>query len=141
MSSAATGTTDKEALVAIVKDMSKSMTGARSTSQWAEDALWFDIPPFASRGIPPAVTMFDKAFSNFESYESDFLETSVVVSGDMGIVCTIQRLTIALKNGNTQTLLVRETDCFEKRDERWQLIHQHASVPTGGEWDGKVITA
>ena len=85
--------------------------------------------------------MFDKAFSNFESYESDFLETSVVVSGDMGIVCTIQRLTIALKNGNTQTLLVRETDCFERRDDRWQLIHQHASVPAGGEWDGKVITA
>ena len=141
MSSAATATADKEALVAIVKDMSKSMTGSRSTSQWAEDALWFDIPPFASRGIPPAVTMFDKAFSNFESYESDFLQTDVVVNGDMGIVCTIQRLAIALKNDNSQTLLVRETDCFERRDGEWKLIHQHASVPAGGEWDGSITTA
>jgi hypothetical protein len=23
----------------------------------------------------------------------------------------------------------------------WKLIHQHASVPSGGDWDGKVITA
>ena len=27
---------------------------------WAKDALWFDIPPFASRGIPPAIKMFDR---------------------------------------------------------------------------------
>jgi hypothetical protein len=37
-------------------------------------------------------------------------------------------------------LLVRETDCFEKCDNKWQLIHQHASVPSGGEWDGKIVT-
>lgn len=85
--------------------------------------------------------MFDKAFANFQSYKADFLETSAVVNGNMGIVCTIQRLNIVLKNGDTRLLLVRETDCFEMRDERWQLIHQHASVPAGGEWDGEVITA
>jgi hypothetical protein len=36
---------------------------------------------------------------------------------------------------------VRETDCFEKRDNKWQLIHQHASLPAGGDWDGRIITA
>jgi hypothetical protein len=48
--------TDKETLVSIVKGMTESMTGAQSTRHWAEDALWFDIPPFASRGIQPALT-------------------------------------------------------------------------------------
>ena len=48
---------DKEALVAIVKEMSESMTGAQSTKHWAKDALWFDIPAFASRGIQPALKM------------------------------------------------------------------------------------
>jgi hypothetical protein len=28
--------------------------------------------------------MFDKAFSNFQSYEADFLETDTVVNGNMG---------------------------------------------------------
>ena len=37
---------DKEALISIVREMTESMTGAQSTRHWAEDALWFDIPPF-----------------------------------------------------------------------------------------------
>lgn len=39
---------DKETLVSIVKEMTESMTGAQSTRHWADDALWFDIPPFAT---------------------------------------------------------------------------------------------
>ena len=36
---------DKEIVVSIIKEMTESMTGAQSTRHWAEDALWFDIPP------------------------------------------------------------------------------------------------
>jgi ketosteroid isomerase-like protein len=132
---------DAETLVAIVKEMAESMTGAQSTKHWADDALWFDIPPFASRGVPPALQMFDKVFGSFKSTKVDILETDTFVNGDMGIVCTIQRVNVALKSGDKKVLLVRETDCFERQDGDWQLIHQHASVPSGGEWDGKIITA
>ena len=131
---------DKEALLAIVKEMSESMTGAQSTKHWASDALWFDIPAFASRGVSPAMAMFDKVFGSFASCKVDILSTDIVVNGTMGIVCTVQRINVVLKNGDTKTLMARETDCFEKRDNEWQLIHQHASVPAGGEWDGKIIT-
>jgi ketosteroid isomerase-like protein len=132
---------DRAALISIVKEMSESMTGAQSTKHWADDALWFDIPPFASRGLKPAIEMFDKVFGSFQSCNTDILETEVFLNGNMGIVCTIQRVNVVLKSGNKKRLLVRETDCFEKRDTKWQLIHQHASVPAGGEWDGSVITA
>ncbi|MGH7616245.1 MAG: YybH family protein [Gemmatimonadaceae bacterium] len=132
---------DKAALIKIVKEMSESMTGAQSTKHWADDALWFDIPPFASRGIQPALAMFDKVFGGFRSCDVDILETDVVANGDMGVVSTIQRVSVVLKNGASKVLLVRETDCFERRDDTWQLFHQHASVPSGGEWDGTIITA
>jgi ketosteroid isomerase-like protein len=131
---------DKKALVAIVKEMSESMTGAQSTKHWARNALWFDIPAFASRGVAPASRFFDKVFAGFQSCKVDFLETETVVSGTMGIVCTVQRVNVVLKNGTAKTMVVRETDCFERRDDEWQLIHQHASVPAGGEWDGKIVT-
>ena len=131
---------DKEALVSIVKEMSESMTGAQSTKHWAKDALWFDIPAFASRGVQPALKFFDKVFGSFQSCKVDILEMDTVVNGNMGFVCTIQKVNVVLKNGETKRLLVRETDCFEKRDGEWQLVHQHASVPAGGEWDGKIIT-
>ena len=131
---------DRATLIKIVKEMSESMTGAQSTKHWAEDALWFDIPPFASRGIQPALAMFDKVFGGFRSCDVDILETDVVVNGDMGVVCTIQRVSVVLKNGASKVLIARETDCFERRGDAWQLFHQHASVPSGGEWDGTITT-
>jgi ketosteroid isomerase-like protein len=131
---------EKEAIMSIVKEMADSMTGAQSTRHWAEDALWFDIPAFASRGIAPALKFFDKVFGSFESCKVTLLEKDVFVNGHMGVACTVQRVNVVLKNGAAKTMVVRETDCFEKRDGAWQLIHQHASVPTGGEWDGKIVT-
>jgi ketosteroid isomerase-like protein len=132
---------DREILTSIVKEMAESMTGAQSTKHWAEDALWFDIPAFASRGIQPALKMFDRVFSGFKSCNIDILEEDVTINGDMGIVCTIQRVNIVLKSGDTKQALVRQTDCFERRGGEWLLIHEHASFPAGGEWDGKIITA
>ena len=132
---------DREILTSIVNEMTESMTGAQSTKHWAEDALWFDIPPFASRGIPPALKMFDRVFSGFKSCKIDILEEDVTINGDMGIVCTIQRVNIVLKSGDTKQALVRQTDCFERRSGEWLLIHEHASFPSGGDWDGKIITA
>ena len=132
---------DKDILLSIVKEMSESMTGTQSTRHWADDALWYDIPAFASKGVEPALRFFDKVFGNFRSCKVEILEVETVVNGNMGIVCTIQKVNVVLKNGDTKVLLVRETDCFEKRDGEWKLIHQHASVPSGGEWNGKIITA
>ena len=131
---------DKETLVSIVKAMTESMTGAQSTRHWAEDALWFDIPPFASRGIQPALKFFDKVFGSFQSCKIDLLETDAVVTGNMGLVYTIQRVNVVLKTGDAKRMVVRETVCFEKRDGQWKLIDQHASVPAGGDWDGKITT-
>lgn len=90
---------DKETLVSIVKEMTESMTGAQSTRHWADDALWFDIPPFASRGVQPALKFFDRVFGGFQSCKVDVLETDVVVNGDMGLVCTIQKVNVVLTTG------------------------------------------
>lgn len=131
---------DRESIIAIVKEMAESMTGAQSTRHWAADALWFDIPPFASKGIAPAVSMFDRVFSTFESCKVEILDMDVMLNGNMGIVCTVQRTNIVLKNGDARQVVSRQTDCFEQRDNEWQLIHQHASIPAGGDWDGTIIT-
>jgi ketosteroid isomerase-like protein len=77
----------------------------------------------------------------FRSCDIDILEGDLTINGDMGIVCTIQRVHIVLKNGDTKRALVRQTDCFERRGGEWKLIHEHASFPAGGEWDGKITMA
>ena len=132
---------DKEAILSIVKEMAESMSGAQSTRHWAADVLWFDIPPFASKGVQPALKMFDRVFGTFESCKVDLLETEVMLNGNMGIVCTVQDVNIVLKDGGTRHVMARQTDCFEKRGDEWQLIHQHASVPAGGDSDSTITTA
>ena len=131
---------DRETIIAIVREMAESMTGAQSTRHWASNVLWFDIPPFASRGVGPARKLFDETFAKFESCTVDILELDVVVNGDMGIACTVQSTNIVLKGGATRHVMARQTDCFERRENGWVLIHQHASVPAGGEWDGQITT-
>ena len=84
---------------------------------------------------------FDKVFGSFQSCKVEILETDVVVNGDVGVVSTIQRVSVVPKTGDAKHLVVRETDCFERRNGAWKLIHQHASVPARGEWDGQVTTA
>ena len=93
---------DKNILTGIVREMAASMTGAQSTKHWADDALWFDIPAFASKGVKPALKMFDRVFSGFKSCECDILEEEVTINGDMGIVCTIQKVNIVLKSADTK---------------------------------------
>jgi hypothetical protein len=71
----------------------------------------------------------------------DYVILDKIGAGGMGLVCTIQSVSVVLKTGDAKRLVVRETDCIEKRNGEWKLIHQPASVPSGGEWDGKVATA
>jgi ketosteroid isomerase-like protein len=80
-------------------------------------------------------------FGSFQSCKVDILEMDAVVNGNMGFVDTIQSVNVVLKTGDAKRLLAREADCFERRSGEWKLIHQHASVASGGDWDGKVTTA
>jgi ketosteroid isomerase-like protein len=131
---------DKEAVIAIIKEMAESMTGAQSTKHWAEDTIWFDIPAFASKGIKPALQFFDKAFSGLKSFKIDILEMETVVNGNMACVFMVQRFNTVSKDGAVnEPFLVRQTDCFEKRNGEWKVIHEHTSVPQGSEWDGKIV--
>lgn len=132
---------DKEILIAMVVAMTKSTSGLESTKYWAPDALWFDIPPFASRGVQPAIKKFDSTFSNFKSCEISIFHIDTFLGQDSGVVCTIQKAEVVLVNGVRKTLLLRETDCFKKdENNQWVLIHQHTSVPNGENWDGIIVT-
>ena len=132
---------DKETIIAIVKEMAGSMSGEQSTRYWAEDTIWFDIPAFASKGIKPAAQFFDKAFDGLKSCKIDILEMETIVNGDMGVVMMVQRISTVSKNGTVnKPLMVRQTNCFERRNGEWKVIHEHTSAPKGtDEWDGKIV--
>jgi len=130
---------EKKILLSLVEEMSKSMSGAQSTKDWAENALWFDVAPFASKGIKPAINEFDAAFSTLSSFEVTILSSDVFFHEELAIVATIQSWNITTRDGIVQEpLWIRQTDCFEKQDGLWKVIHQHTSTPTSPNWDGKI---
>jgi ketosteroid isomerase-like protein len=120
--------------------MAESVTGAQSTKHWAEDALWFDIPPVAVKGKEKSCEVFENAFRQLQSIKVEMLSAEVFINGDMGVMCSVQRWSIVDKNSTESVLMVRQTNCFERRNSEWKLIHQHDSIPAGGNWDGKIIT-
>lgn len=131
---------DKGILISMVKEMAESFTGKQSTKNWADNALWFDIPPIAVRGKEKSCEIFENAFRQLKSIKVEILSTDVFINGNMGIVCTVQRWNSVLKDGTVNPAsLIRQTNCFERKNGFWKLIHQHDSMPAGGTWDGQII--
>jgi ketosteroid isomerase-like protein len=65
----------------------------------------------------------------------------IAINGDMACVFSVQRITTTNKDGTVnKPLIARQTDCFEKRNSEWKVIHEHTSVPKGADWDGKITT-
>lgn len=132
---------DKNILISMVNEMAQSFTGEKSTQHWADEALWFDIPPMAVRGKLKSCEIFEKAFRQLQSIKVEILSTDIFINGDIGIVCTIQQWNSVLKDGTiNEASLVRQTNCFERTNGVWKLIHQHDSIPAGDGWDGKILS-
>ena len=131
----------KEILIAMVKDMTTSMTGKQSTKNWAENVLWFDVA-FASKGIKPARKKFDDDFGELASCDIEILSYDIFINGDMAVICSIQEMRTVNKDGTVnKPIIVRQTDCFEKQNDVWKIIHEHLSIPASeGDWDGTFTT-
>jgi ketosteroid isomerase-like protein len=130
---------DKQAILSIVEEMSKSMSAEQSTKHWADDALWFDVPPFASKGLVPARKQFDTEFAKVSSFVVEIVSADTFINGDMAVVCTVQKWNVTKKDGTQlPPMLIRLTDCFERRGGHWKVIHEHSSVPVAPGWDGKI---
>jgi ketosteroid isomerase-like protein len=132
---------DKAILLSILEEISKSMTGAQSTKHWTDETIWFDIPPFASKGIKSACKKFDEDFSSLKSIDVEILQTETFINGDMGVICSVQRWNIVQKDDTVNPpMLLRQTDCFERQNGEWKVIHEHISMPAAPGWDGMIIS-
>ncbi|MGH9577369.1 MAG: YybH family protein, partial [Terriglobales bacterium] len=88
--------------------------------------------------IPPRQYVGAEAYrQDFKSFFDTFkgpikLEVSdyfVSARGGMGYARNIQHVTGRDANGRRVDFTVRATDCFEKVDGKWYIVHEHVSVP------------
>lgn len=124
-----TAEADKKELERIVREMADAQTADAIMKDWAGDIAWFDISAENLHGFAAVHAEFDRQFGRLAKCGADFVELDVHVSGDLGVVRSVQNFWADRKDGSRIEIVTRQTDCFERRDGKWLEFHQHISLP------------
>ena len=98
---------------------------------YAPDVVVFDVmPPLFVKGVDAYRRNWQSWFDALEGLaDFQFAELHLEVSGDLAYCFSINRLRARYRDGAKHDAQTRATVCFRKRDGRWQVVHEHASVP------------
>jgi uncharacterized protein (TIGR02246 family) len=103
----------------------------RSTSMMTEDYLLFDVvDPLQSKGASAASNRAKQWFASFRGpigYEIRDLQISA--SDGVGFSHGLNHVSATKLDGNPLDMWWRATVCYRKVDGRWQITHEHNSVP------------
>lgn len=72
-------------------------------------------------------------------FDWDIPDLQIRVVGDLAVTWGLNRMRNTTTDGAVREEWSRGTRIFERRDGRWQMIHQHVSFPIGA--DGRLFTA
>lgn len=116
-----------------IKEIIKAMTGVQTvenvTSLWNKDIMWFDV--FGEvKGIKSARDELGRQISNLDNIRIEILSLDVFAQENMAFAYSIQHLIGEGRNDEPGLdMSFRQTDCFHKNLEGWNLVHQHISLP------------
>jgi ketosteroid isomerase-like protein len=103
----------------------------RSTSMMAADYLLFDVvDPLQSKGAGAARNRAKEWFATFQGpigYEIQGLQISA--ANGVGFSHGLNHVAGTKLDGNRLDMWWRATVCYRKLDGRWQITHEHNSVP------------
>jgi uncharacterized protein (TIGR02246 family) len=98
---------------------------------YATDIRSFDLaPPLESRGTDVYRRSLGEWFASFRGpigYE--IRDLSVTAADDVAFCHSLNRIKGARTNGENTDVWVRATICCRKTGGRWQITHDHLSVP------------
>jgi uncharacterized protein (TIGR02246 family) len=92
--------------------------------------LMFDVPPpFQSEGLEAYRKTWELFFGCMaEPPTFDFSDVRLTVGTDLAFA-TAHGKCLSRENGLAAEVHFRLTMCFQKRDDRWLIVHEHHSVP------------
>ncbi len=100
-----------------------------------DDLVMFDVlPPLKYEGVEAYRQSWDDwHLDNPQSMVFEFIELSIKAREHIAYAFGIIRCGGVLENGQSFENLVRATFALEKTDNRWQVVHQHMSMPLVGQ--------
>lgn len=103
----------------------------RIMSHYAADAVVFDAtPPFQVKSADVNRRNWEASLASLPgSLEIETQDLQIDVSGDLALAHWCYRFSRAGETHSSMRTWVRATVGLRKREGRWQIVHEHTSVP------------
>jgi len=107
----------------------KDVEGA--TANYGENVVLFDVVgPLQRRGVSGVRERAGEWFGTFDgAIGYDVGEVQVTAGDDVAFAHYLYHVDASLKAGGKVQMWVRATLCYARRDGRWEVVHEHQSVP------------
>ena len=104
---------------------------ARIRADHDPEILMFDVPPpFSSRGLEAYMATWETFFSRAEKPVAfDLHDVKITAGTDVAFVTATGRCVDIDPTGKREKLEFRLTTCLQKINGRWQIMHEHHSLP------------
>ena len=95
----------------------------------SNELLVFDIvPPREYRGAAAWRKHIEDLAPDFNG-KTELIDLKVNADANLAFASSIQHFTGKAKDGTPIDLTTRVTDCLQKKQGRWMIVHQHISAP------------
>jgi ketosteroid isomerase-like protein len=120
-------------LIAAQSKAIKSKDVDAATKNYATDVLLFDIiGPLQYKGADSVKKRLAEWFSTFDENANPSFETvDLTINADSHLAFSygFNHISTLLKSGDKLDMFWRETLCWEKKGDQWQIVAAHSSVP------------
>jgi ketosteroid isomerase-like protein len=121
---------DEAIILGIEKDMAAAQTLDGVVATWDKDVVWYDINPGEVDGIAAVRADFGQQIAHVKNTRTKILRIKVVADTRIGYAYSTQHLVADGVDGAPDVdFTFRETDCFQKKADKWTLMHQQISLP------------
>jgi ketosteroid isomerase-like protein len=126
--------TDEDKIRTIIEDRVKAVSEKDSSallSDYSPDVLSFDvINPLQNTGIDAVKKRAVSWLSSFQGSIGYEVQELSITTGDTAAFCHyLFRVSGTLKDATKVRMYVRATTCLHKVNNKWQISHEHQSVP------------
>lgn len=100
-------------------------------AHYAEDVSVFGLtPPLLTRGASTWRSVWEARLPHFPAgFRIEIRDLRIAVSGIVAVAHWLFRFTDMGTGHPAMRTWIRITGCYKKQDGRWQIVHEHYSVP------------
>lgn len=98
---------------------------------YAPDVVFFDVkPPFQIRGADDFRLIWEQCLPCFpDTFQIERRDLRVLVDGDLALAHWLFRFSGMEREHPAAQSWYRTSACYQRKRGRWQVVHEHVSVP------------